>query len=75
MNQSYLNRTGLENREKFVKVLEDLCSFYQSINDYKDITFNDSSNVTQAIRIVLNETYNDSCNWVSSGPKYSHHLL
>lgn len=67
MNATYLNNANINESEKiaFVTVLGDLCSFYQSVKDYKEITHNDFSNVTKAIRIVLNETYNDSCEWVS----------
>ncbi|XP_019852896.1 PREDICTED: uncharacterized protein LOC109582577 [Amphimedon queenslandica] len=67
MNETYFNNTNItksEDRGKFVKILYDLCSFYQSIRDYKEITINDSSKVTKAIKIVLNETYNDSCKWL-----------
>lgn len=51
--------------DKFQAVLKDMCAFYDAIKEYRNIPVNETSNVTKAIRIVLNETYTDSCKWVS----------
>lgn len=52
--------------------MENMCAFYDTIKEYKSITAHDTNNTTKAIKLVLNETYNDSCNWVSKKTqKYS----
>lgn len=51
--------------DRFQAALKDMCAFYDAIKEYRNITAYETSNVTKAIRIVLNETYTDSCKWVS----------
>lgn len=55
-----------EKIEKFQAALKDMCAFYDAIKEYRNITAYETSNVTKAIRIVLIETYTDSCKWVSN---------
>lgn len=50
----------------FQTALKDMCAFYDAIKEYRNITAYETSNVTKAIRIVLIETYTDSCKWVSN---------
>ena len=52
--------------EIFQTALKDMCAFYDAIKEYRNITAYETSNVTKAIRIVLIETYTDSCKWVSN---------
>lgn len=58
-----MNKKGVSD-SKFRNVISDLCIFYETIHEYREVTENDTTNVTKAIHIVLNETYNDSCKWV-----------
>ncbi|XP_019852871.1 PREDICTED: uncharacterized protein LOC109582567 [Amphimedon queenslandica] len=58
-----MTRRGVPD-EAYRKVISDLCTFYQSIDEYREVTANDTSNVTKAMHIVLNATYNDSCKWL-----------
>lgn len=48
-----------------MKVMENMCAFYDAIKEYNSITAHITNNTIKAIKLVMNETYNDSCNWVS----------
>lgn len=65
MEESIVTFKEAEKIDKFQAVLKDMCAFYDAIKEYRNIPVNETSNVTKAIRIVLNETYTDSCKWVS----------
>lgn len=45
--------------------MEDMCAFYDAMKEYKNITARDTNNTTKALKLAMNETYNDSCSWVS----------